>query len=1018
MKRDNNGLKKSKRYLLQNFFMSTRSFYFNLFNRKFSDFIGYQKIMFTLMWIFSPVILVILPIVDLVTMIFLPGLHLFRPLFKAGWKYGLIASVGVTLAVSVITQYVFFIYSYQFQAFDLYLKDEDRRFVQVEVETVTIGASYDHYNSFKRIAELAVEFANATERVPQIDLFFRRSTFTQTYDPIYDETNLPNMPLFGTHGKLWTFLEQNIANGTAPEPFSSNQVLILMTRDFANHSSINLYSPLKLYIPVSLDIEDSLTDPGAQTEVNVTGIIYLDDLPKYNVLEYKYGIPLETVLELTDSAAAISLWPISASRLHDIDKAVDSGDIMEDLFYDVSKIDAFQLNKEITKLKILGNKLKESYLTFAEYLSVRITSPLIDLIEQFRDEYNLYQTFMLAFLAPIIALTVILTIYAANLVRKKRDRQLTILADRGTSRVEIGSYLALESFIVGAISLAVGVAGGIPIASLLTRSSGYLSFANDSIPLKIELSSVSVALLGSIGAIILIQLFNTVTLLRKRNIDDYGKVEKTLPKFYKYYVDVAIAVVGIAIWYVYEMPALSGFKYKTARYVGIPAIVLLLFGLILVAQRLLPLFAKLLIKLSIKLRWDIPSLSLREIFRYQKSYSRSSIILCLSFSLVVASIVVPYTYQDFNYEGAQYDLGTDILIRNFPIQDTALKNTIEDMEQVEATSIVRFVNIRDPQGVSTIVSILAINPDTFKQAAYFRSDFSDASIDDLMENMVYAREVNSSSVIGQVDELALFNYGIGSALTMTYWAYNESNRDQYGSPFFYTDVTFNIINTFNVWPQFLRSLILDNVRATYFHFVAPINIMNFLQYNYLSSINYLYVKVNDGYDISDTADEIRPLISGGIVYDVERQLFVKPDSPRSSILYSAINSTLLMSFAINAIILGLFASIQLIDKNKELATMKAIGISSGQLNKYFISIYTTMLTFSTIMGLIVGFISSVMLMSILSINRNMPSYRMNFPIGQIALVLLILLAASMAGAVIPTLSMSKSEVGTELRQSA
>ena len=98
--------------------------------------------------------------------------------------------------------------------------------------------------------------------------------------------------------------------------------------------------------------------------------------------------------------------------------------------------------------------------------------------------------------------------------------------------------------------------------------------------------------------------------------------------------------------------------------------------------------------------------------------------------------------------------------------------------------------------------------------------------------------------------------------------------------------------------------------------------------------------------------------------------------------------------------------------------MKAIGISSGQLNKYFISIYTTMLTFSTIMGLIVGFISSVMLMSILSINRNMPSYRMNFPIGQIALVLLILLAASMAGAVIPTLSMSKSEVGTELRQSA
>ncbi len=998
--------------------MTTRSFYNILFNSKIGEMLFYQKLMFVILWVFSPVILVILPLVDLVSMIFLPGLHLFKPLFKAGWKYGLISSVGVTLAVSVITQYVFFVYSYQFQAFDLYLADEDRRYVQVEVETVAIGATYDHYNSFTRIAEIAVEFANATDRVPQIDLYFKRSTFTQTYDSLYNVTVLPNMPLYGTHGKLWTYIEQNIAIGTAPEPFADDQVIVLTTHDFYNHSTIDLDTPLSLYIPVSLDIEDSLTDPGAQTAVNVTGIIFLDDLPKYNVLEYKYGIPLETVLGLTDQAAVISLWPIAANRLHNIAKTIGSADIIENLFYDVTKIDAFKLNDEINQLKILGTKLKESYLTYGSYLSVRITSPLIDLIEQFRNEYNLYQTFMLAFLAPIIALTIILTIYAANLVRKKRDRQLTILADRGTSRVEIGSYLALESFIVGTISLAIGVAGGIPIASLLTRSSGYLSFNNDSIPLKIELSSVSVAVLGSIGAIILIQLFNTITLLRKRDIDDYGKVEKKLPAFYKYFIDIALAIIGIAVWYVYEMPALAEFKYKTARYIGIPAIVLLLFGLILAAQRLLPLFAKLLIKLSIKLRWDIPSLSLREIFRYQKSYSRSSIILCLSFSLVVASIVVPYTYQDFNYEGAQYDLGSDILIRNFAIDDTILRDKIENMTQIEATSIVRFVNIRDPQGVATVVSIFAINPDTFKQAAYFRDDFSEASLDKILDDLSYARDVNSTYVIGQEDELDLFGYEKGSEMTMTYWAYNESNRDLYGSPFFYTEVTFKFIETYNVWPNFLKSLTLDNVRTTYFHFVAPNNIMEFLQYNYLSSINYLYVKVKDGYDISDTADEIEPLVGASMVYNVEGELFVKPDSPRSSILYSAINSTLLMSFAINAIILGLFASIQLIDKNKELATMKAIGISSGQLNKYFISIYMTMLSFSTILGLIVGFISSVMLMSILSINRNMPSYHMNFPIGQIAIVLAILLTASMAGALIPTMSVSKSEVGTELRQSA
>jgi len=1018
MKRDNNGLTKSRKYLLQNLFITTRSFTSYLTRTQGDALTSYQKLMYAISLVFSPIILVILPLVDLVGMVFLPGLHLFKPLFKAGWKYGLISSIGVTLAVSVITQYVFFIYSYQFQAFDLYLADEDRRYIQAEVESVTIEVSYDHYNTFTRIAQVAIEIANVTDRVPQIDCFFRRSTFTQTIDPIYNESTLPNLPLYGTHGKLWAYLEQNIDIGSAPNPFTSDEVLLLTTYEFYNHSSIELYELQNIYIPISLDLEDSLTDPGAQTPVNITGIIFLDEIPNYNVLEYAYGIPISTVLELTDSAALISLWPISAHRLNDIAKTYGTADIIEDLFYDVTLIDAFKLNDEITTLKILGNKLKESYLTHAEYLSVRVSSPLIDLIEQFRNEYNLYQTFMLAFLAPIIALTVILTVYAANLVRKKRDRQLTILADRGTSRSEIGSYLALESFIVGTISLGVGVAGGIPIASLLTRSSGYLSFNNDSLPLQIELSSVSVAILGSIGAILLIQLFNTVTLLRKRNIDDYGKVEKKLPGFYKYFIDVAISVVGIAVWIVYQTPALSEFRYRTARYVGIPAIVLLLFGLILLAQRLLPLFAKLMIKISLRLRWDIPSLSLREIFRYQKSYSRSSIILCLSFSLVVASIVVPYTYQDFNYEGAQYDLGTDILIRNFAYEDENLKTTIENMQQVEATSIVRFVNIRDPQGVATVVSILAINPDTFKQAAYFREDFSDTSLDELLSDISYARDVNSSFVLGQVDELDLFGYTKGSEMTLTYWAYNESNRDLYGSPFFYTDVTFKFLNLYKYWPQFINSIVLDNVRTTYYHFIAPLNIMDFLQYDYLNAVNYLYVKVKEGYDISDTADEIEPLVGNSLVYNVEGELFVKPDSPRSSILYSAINSTLLMSFAINAIILGLFASIQLIDKNKELATMKAIGISSAQLNKYFTSIYMSMLSFSTIIGLIVGFISSVMLMAILSINRSIPSYSMTFPVGQIAIVLSILLLASIGGAIVPTLTMSKAEVGTELRQSA
>ena len=43
---------------------------------------------------------------------------------------------------------------------------------------------------------------------------------------------------------------------------------------------------------------------------------------------------------------------------------------------------------------------------------------------------------------------------------------------------------------------------------------------------------------------------------------------------------------------------------------------------------------------------------------------------------------------------------------------------------------------------------------------------------------------------------------------------------------------------------------------------------------------------------------------------------------------------------------------------------------------------------------------------------------MAFPVGQIALVLSILFVTALVGAAIPTVSSSKQEIGTELRQSA
>ncbi len=998
--------------IIQNIFIVTRtyfSFIISLSKEKKEDQV---KIFWKILGlIVIPIAIFLLPIFDILLLIFLPGLHLFRPLFKAGWKYGIISAIGVTLAVAVITQYVFFIYSYQFQAFNLFLADEPRTYIQVQVESTFIQQSFHQYNSFDRISAIALNYINMTDRVLQRDLFFKRGMFTQTFDPITNETILPNIPLIGTEGKLRTYLSNNIAIGRAPEnPF---EILAAVSHDYYNHSSIRVNDTTNLYIPISLTKDASLTVPAAYTTVNVSGIVFLDDLVDYNVLGSDIGIPIEYILELAERAAAVTWWIEGAEILQSVAMSYGLATINEDLFYDVTVIDSFHLEDEINTIKLIGVELKEWYLLLESYTQVRINSYLVDLLEKFQDEYNLYQTFMYAFLSPIIALTIILTVYAANLVRKKRDQQLTILTERGAKRSEIGSYLTLESLIIGGVSLFFGVIVGIPISALLTKSSGFLSFSNTTVPLRIDLASVYVALLGSAGAILLIQIVNTITLLKKRSIEDYGKVEKSLPKYYKYFVDVILIVFGVVIWIIFKMPSLSSYQDLTARYVGIPATILVLFGSILFMQRLLPLFSKIIVKISTLFKFDIISLSVREITRYQKSFVRSSIILTLSFSLVVSSIVIPSTYQSYNTEGAYYDQGADIVIRGFPIDNAYLKVEVDALTEVESSTIVRFVNLRDVQGdLSITYTVLAVNVTEYQQTAYFRKDFASKPLGDLIAQLEAPLQV-----LVQKDELGVLNQNIGDDISIAYRAYNESMREIIGSPFFYENISVSVVDSYNYWPVLVNELSLGNVRSIFYHFVADIGMMDYLQLAPFDVIDYLFIKGNSSYALADVAAKVLSL-TGGTVTNVEDQIFVKPDSPRSSILFSAINSTLMMAFAINAIILALFASIQLIDKAREIATMKAIGISTKQLLKYYMAVYIALLLFTTICGLIVGYITSTMLMGVLATNRTIPPYSMALPVVQLLISISALLAAAFLGAAIPTFSSSKEEIGTELRQSA
>ncbi|MHA1116671.1 MAG: hypothetical protein ACTSPJ_10930, partial [Candidatus Heimdallarchaeaceae archaeon] len=359
---------KARKVFLKSLFIITRTFYNKIFQyTKIKQKIETRKnnIKYAIGALISIIFIWLIPfllLLDFLLILFLPSLHIFKPMFKAGWKFNLITTVGVVLAVSIISQYVFFIYSYQYQAFELYLEDEPRTFIQAQIDSVYIQPSYTQTYLIDRIADVTIQEMNLTNNILQRDLFFKRGTFTY----------LPNLPLVGLTDRLSLFLSNHLTQGRFPERYG--EVLVFLTSNFYNHSTIRINSTISLYIPISLLKQASLSVPQAQTEVTVTGIAIADNLTDFSVIGSNKGIPFDIFLNLYEGNAVLAPWIVAARILSSIQLTYGFASIYENLFYDIGTIDTFNLDEEIAKLKELAINLKDSYLQMGGYTGVDINS--------------------------------------------------------------------------------------------------------------------------------------------------------------------------------------------------------------------------------------------------------------------------------------------------------------------------------------------------------------------------------------------------------------------------------------------------------------------------------------------------------------------------------------------------------------------------------------------------------------------------------------------------------------------
>lgn len=345
------------------------------------------------------------------------------------------------------------------------------------------------------------------------------------------------------------------------------------------------------------------------------------------------GIPLQTA----NWYAAYDLRDIQTSQLSDLSATLGRIDI-----------EAYQ------KLKGTGVEL-----SFADMLS------------DFRRDSVQLQTMLFMLAAPMIAMVFYFITMNARQSLEKQRSDIAVMRSRGAGTRQIFMLFLLEGVLLGAVSLVAGPFIGWFMAKSIGSASGFLEFVNrKAIPVGFGTDGIlagTAAVLVAIGAAVIPALVFTRT-----SIVDYkrkmARADRS-PVWQRWFLDVALLGVAGYGWYLFNERQMVSFATGVTTdqlnvqpfLFFVPA--LAIFAAALVFLRLFPLLLKLFNWIGKSFLPVSLYLTLTQLSRSSRSYYPLMILLILTLGLGVYNASAARTIGLNSEERILYKYGADVIVK-------------------------------------------------------------------------------------------------------------------------------------------------------------------------------------------------------------------------------------------------------------------------------------------------------------------------------------------------------------------
>lgn len=416
-------------------------------------------------------------------------------------------------------------------------------------------------------------------------------------------------------------------------------------------------------------------------------------------------------------------------------------------------------------------------------------SPLTNTLEDYSRSSRYQQAPLTILLLEVSAVALFYVVLVASVIVERQADEIALLRSRGATIVQVGAIYLLEGLLIGIPALLVApfLAGAATAALGLTPIFEDVS-QGELLPVQIPLSSFGMAAIG-VGLSLVALVAPAIVVARRSAVARRrDQARPGVSILQRYYLDFALAgVAAVLLWELRERgsvfePSPTGGVSSDPLLLASPAILMAAAAALLL--RFYPLILRVAAAVLTRRTGPTLTIGLWQVVRSPGNYTRLALLLMLA--VAVGTFAASYSSTaDRTYKERQlYASGVEY--RNSSLNSSSLGTDSETTERELAalpgvqkvSTVVRTAGAPGTAGQSaTQVQVLGVNPDAAATMLWFREDFADKPLQDLLAGLGDPAPLRGKVLPNDVSELSIWVNTSESSPSLTLWA-RVSDRDQ------------------------------------------------------------------------------------------------------------------------------------------------------------------------------------------------------------------------------------------------